>query len=65
MIRTIIAEDDAMVASINKKKKKKNADIKVDQIFTSGTNAWEYLQKNKADLLILDVYMPGMTGLEL
>ena len=54
MIRTIIAEDDAMVASINKTYAEKNADIKVDQIFTSGTNAWEYLQKNSA--FTLNVY---------
>lgn len=35
------------------------------QIASDGQSGWAVLQKEKFDLLILDIIMPGMTGLEL
>jgi two-component system OmpR family response regulator len=32
--------------------------------FTKGTDALEYLKQNQADLVITDMYMPDMNGLE-
>ena len=40
------------------------AEIKVVQIVESGREAIEFLQSNKVDVLILDLSMPEMTGLE-
>lgn len=65
MIRAIIAEDDLMVASINKQYISLVPEIQVAATFYNGSDAWAYLQANPVDLMILDVYMPGMNGMEL
>jgi len=40
-----------------------STDYEVDTA-TSGTSGFEKAQKNKPDLILLDVNMPGMTGVE-
>lgn len=65
MIRAIIVEDDLMVASINKQYLSLIPEIRVLATFYNGSDAWAYLEGNAVDLMILDVYLPGMTGLEL
>lgn len=65
MIRAIIVEDDLMVASINKQYLSLVREIQVAATFYNGSDAWAYLQTNPVDLMILDVFMPGMNGLEL
>lgn len=35
------------------------------QVASDGQSGWELLQKESFDLLVLDIIMPGMTGLEL
>lgn len=65
MIRTVIVEDDLMVASINSQFARKNPDIQITATFHNGKEALEFLRNNPVDLLLLDLYMPDCTGLEL
>lgn len=65
MIKTVIVEDDRMVASINSQFAAKTPGIQVIATFYSGKNALEFLEKTKVDLLLLDLYMPEFSGLEL
>lgn len=65
MYKVIIVEDDPMVASINRQYVELNKYLKVTGHFSNGQEALEYLKTNSADLLILDVYMPVMDGVEL
>jgi CheY-like chemotaxis protein len=62
-MRIVVAEDDAVsrriVVSLSKK-------VTGDVIqFRNGRATWEFLQDNPADLLITDVEMPELDGLEL
>lgn len=65
MIKTVIVEDDLMVASINCQFAQKNPDIQIVATFHNGKDALAYLKQSTADLLLLDLYMPDYTGLEL
>lgn len=65
MIRTIIVEDDLMVAAIDKKYAERTKSIHIAATFHNGSDAWEYIQENPIDLIILDLYMPGLSGLDL
>lgn len=65
MYKVIIVEDDPMVAMINRHYVEHDKRFSVVQCFRSGDEALTYLQQNPVDLVILDVYMPGMDGLSL
>lgn len=65
MIKTVIVEDDLMVASINSQFAKRNPNIQIIATFHNGKDALDYLKKSDADLVLLDLYMPDCTGLEL
>ena len=65
MIKIVIIEDDPMVSFIHTQYLEKMPDIIITAVFNNAKEALGYLQKYKTDLVILDVYMPGMTGFEL
>lgn len=65
MIKTVIVEDDLMVASINQQFALKTPGVNIAATFHNGRDALSFLSKNKIDLLLLDLYMPEFTGLEL
>ncbi len=65
MIKTVIVVDDLMVASINQQFAMKTPGINVIATFHNGKDALAFLNKTKVDLLLLDFYMPEITGLEL
>lgn len=65
MIKTVIVEDDLMVASINQQFAMRTPGIQVIASFHNGRDALAFLKETKVDLLLLDLYMPGFTGLEL
>lgn len=63
MKKVLIVEDDPMVAEINKEYIESIEGFQVDGIFRDGISALKYLEKNKIDLVILDVYMPKLSGI--
>ncbi|MDZ7543237.1 response regulator, partial [Clostridium perfringens] len=65
MIKVLIVEDDPMVADINKRYIQDFQELTVARICNNGKDALEILNRNNIDLVILDVYMPKLTGIEL
>lgn len=62
--KVLIVDDDPMVAMINEQYVCKNKQFKVVGSCRNGQDALTFLEKNPADLVIMDVYMPDMDGLE-
>ena len=54
-----------MIASINQTFLSRDPRFSLAAVFHSGQEALEWLRKRPVELLILDVYMPHMSGLEL
>jgi response regulator of citrate/malate metabolism len=65
MIKVLIVEDDPMVADINKRYIQDFQELTAVRICNNGKDALEILNRNNIDLVILDVYMPKLTGIEL
>lgn len=65
MTHVIIVEDDPMVAQINRQYLEQFDDFSVDHVFRNGRDAMKYLHTHPIDLMILDVYMPNITGIQL
>ena len=62
MIRVIIAEDDPMVAEINRRYLAQFDEIGVSGIYGNGLKALEALKRGPVDLALVDITMPGMSG---
>lgn len=60
----LIVEDDPMVSMINSQYVAKNPDFVVVGNCRNGQEAVSFLQENSVDLVLLDVFMPVMTGTE-
>ncbi len=61
-MRILIAEDDVATAKALKlllEKSKYSVDI-----VHNGTDAWDYISEGSYDVIVLDIMMPGMSGLE-
>ena len=54
-----------MVSLLDRTFTEKDARFRVVQTFQDGRSALEWLSQNPADLVVLDVYMPLFTGVEL
>ncbi|HEY9131891.1 MAG TPA: response regulator transcription factor, partial [Dyella sp.] len=65
MIRVLLAEDQAMVRGALSALLKLESDIEVLGSASEGESAWRELQRLKPDVLVTDIEMPGLTGLEL
>ena len=65
MIRVVIAEDQAMVLGALAALLEMEGDIKVIAQVRNGRQAYEAVRANCPDVLITDIEMPEMTGLEL
>lgn len=64
MYYVLIVEDDPMVAMINEQYVCKNEQFTVVGSCRNGEDAIEFLKSNKVDLVVLDVFMPKMNGVE-
>lgn len=64
MYKVLIVEDDPMVAMINEQYINRHKDFCVAQKCRDGKSALEYLENNRVDLILLDVFMPYMDGFE-
>ncbi len=65
MYRVLIVEDDPMVAMINEQYVNRNKQFRVVKSCRDGKSALDYLMEHEVDLLVLDVFMPYMSGVEL
>ena len=65
MYKVLIVEDDPMVAMINEQYLKRNKKFEIVGKCNDGCGALDFLENNKVDLLILDVFMPQMDGFEM
>ena len=65
MIHLLLAEDQAMVRGALSALLAMEADIEVLGAAADGEAAWRDLQRLKPDVLVTDIEMPGLSGLEL
>ena len=64
MIRVVLAEDQAMVLGALAALLGMEADIEVVAVATTGREALRAAEKHSPDVLVTDIEMPEMTGLE-
>jgi two-component system response regulator DesR len=65
MIRVLVAEDQAMVRGALSALLSLEADIDVVGTFPDGLSAWTRVQQLRPDVIVTDIEMPGLTGIEL
>lgn len=65
MIRVLIVEDDFRIAGIHEGFLKEIPEVVVVGNVLSGSDAVKAVQAEKVDLVLLDVYLPDITGVEL
>lgn len=64
MYDVMIVEDDPMVAELNRRYVEIVNDFRVCAIAHSGSEALQMLDRMPVSLVLLDIFMPGMNGLE-
>ena len=64
MYKIMIVEDDPMVAMINEQFVNRCGDFSVSDKCNNGEDALAILERESLDLVIMDVYMPRLDGIE-
>lgn len=65
MIKVLIVEDDPMVAEFNRRYLKQIEGFELVSAVQTGDQALKVLQEKEVDLILLDIFLPGINGLEL
>lgn len=64
MVNVVIVEDDPMVAMINQQYIERFPEFEIIASVDSIDKLWEELKEEIPDLILLDVYLPGETGID-
>lgn len=64
VINVLVVEDDPMVTDIHKKFINAIQDFNVIGVASNGEEALDILENNDVNLIILDIFMPNMDGIE-
>lgn len=65
MYQTVIVEDEPSISQLHKAFLARDSRFQLVRSFSNGHDALSWLLLHPVDLIILDVFMPRMTGLEL
>ena len=65
MYTCIIIDDEPIAIDVIKTYVEKSALLEIAGTFTGSAKAFSFLQKNKVDLVFIDIQMPGLTGLDI
>ncbi len=65
MIKVLIVEDDPMVAELNRRYLERVPGFAAAGLVKNGGDALVFLERQPVDLILLDIFMPGMNGLDL
>ncbi|HSE13781.1 MAG TPA: response regulator transcription factor [Rudaea sp.] len=65
MIRVVLAEDQAMVRGALSALLRLESDLDVIGSAANGEEAWTLIERDKPDIVVTDIEMPKLTGLEL
>jgi two-component system, NarL family, response regulator DesR len=65
VIRVLLAEDQAMVRGALSALLKLESDLDVIGSAADGEEAWKFIERDKPDIVVTDIEMPKLTGLEL
>lgn len=63
-IRVMIVEDDVMVADLNRQFTESCRGFVVTKVAHTGAEALEFIDNNPVDLVVLDIYLPDMHGID-
>ncbi|MCO5385816.1 MAG: response regulator [Desulfitobacterium hafniense] len=65
MIKVLIVEDDPMVSEFNKRYLEQVGGFELIAVAPSVADALHILDRQEIDLILLDIFMPGMNGFDL
>jgi DNA-binding LytR/AlgR family response regulator len=65
MLKAITIDDEPVALEVIRNLSEKVVFLEVEAYFTNVFEATDFLQKNKVDLVFLDIKMPDMSGIEL
>jgi response regulator of citrate/malate metabolism len=64
VIRALVVDDDFMAASVHRQFTERVAGFEVVGEATTGTEALDLVARLKPDLVLLDIYLPDLSGIE-